>query len=658
MKKLFILFTLIFASCAGSYAQVPNRIHFDVHVGDPNDNYNGLLDLEPSSYEEGSIAYTDGEITPGDGRGGDYVHNGTEWVAISVGDIEWDGVLPIPTVPEGTRIILTKDAHETWNGTYLWQGDELTYSNDNTDEEYISLSGYKLKERPKKPFNYAGVVPSFPKAINPKEIQGLRIDIDFFNKTGNELVSTVGNEVFTIPLRVNTSDDSVQTPDGLDLNETWFYRSFSSFVSYFDGSTGSNLENTTEASLLLMFKAPVNTIDEAEGFGKSLGAGLTDGNLSDGLIIRSFDSFLMGDRNNFFPKVYSRHPADQAEWVVGSVRARYDATNDETIFNLRYGGIGYDIPQSGNRLDLITAISIRGEDHIFRNFYAYNRYLSDAEIDGASQYLYETVSNNEIIDIYMIAGQSNADWQYGGTDLTEQGFYYAGMNRVEGDPNFSFDREKSLYLGRQPHNTSAWQKQLTPPDDVGGILYGFLQEMQRDSNEKLGKIGGLATKRSATALYKGFDDSVDGRYIYELMRDHMKCRLTTLQGRGYKPRVRRLIWMQGETDANVPETTKEIYKEAFKSMYAMLMSDLNLSDVPVLFTAISDLDPDQREANGRFRDRIQDAQKELAKENSGWLIVPTDDMERGDVNHYTPEEHDRIGRRAYLATKQPHLFMR
>ncbi|PQJ28115.1 sialate O-acetylesterase [Rubritalea profundi] len=88
-----------------------------------------------------------------------------------------------------------------------------------------------------------------------------------------------------------------------------------------------------------------------------------------------------------------------------------------------------------------------------------------------------------------------------------------------------------------------------------------------------------------------------------------------------------LFWMQGESDAK--NGWGDEYAASFKRFVTNLEKDLALGKINVVITRISDFGTE----NKKYPDwqNVRDAQKQLVKDNKGWILIDTDDK-NGKLN--------------------------
>ena len=101
-----------------------------------------------------------------------------------------------------------------------------------------------------------------------------------------------------------------------------------------------------------------------------------------------------------------------------------------------------------------------------------------------------------------------------------------------------------------------------------------------------------------------------------------------------------LFWMQGESDAK--NGWGDEYAASFQRFVTNLEKDLDLGEINVVITRLSDYGTD----NKKYPDwqKVRDAQKKLVKDNKGWILIDTDDK-NGKLNKlkFDKKGIERIG---------------
>jgi hypothetical protein len=92
-----------------------------------------------------------------------------------------------------------------------------------------------------------------------------------------------------------------------------------------------------------------------------------------------------------------------------------------------------------------------------------------------------------------------------------------------------------------------------------------------------------------------------------------------------------LFWMQGETDAQ--KGWGEQYAESFARFVKQLEEDLELGEIDVVIARLSDHGL-QEKWQKKYPDweKVRKAQEKLVKDNKGWVLIDTDDL-NGKLNN-------------------------
>lgn len=83
-----------------------------------------------------------------------------------------------------------------------------------------------------------------------------------------------------------------------------------------------------------------------------------------------------------------------------------------------------------------------------------------------------------------------------------------------------------------------------------------------------------------------------------------------------------LFWMQGETEAK--EARGDTYTESVQNFVKVLEEDLDLGEITLVITRLSDYGLDK--AQYPDWEKVRKAQEKLVKDNEGWELVDTDEL--------------------------------
>ena len=283
------------------------------------------------------------------------------------------------------------------------------------------------------------------------------------------------------------------------------------------------------------------------------------------------------------------------------------------------------------------------------------------------------------IDIYLIAGQSNAA---GSSYISDTAAAYAFAPELEnGFSNILFTGKASdtTYLG--------WDNvklgQGTYQNESFGPEAGMAKALSVFYNEETGKTAGFIkvafggnsllsdheiSKKYGTwtspsfAQAKGYsygDDDLIGK-AYRTLLSTVKLQLSVLEYKGYTDfRIKGLYWMQGENDRKYPEE----YQEAFGYLVQDLRRDLSAlvkeitgdddrgaSDLPIWVGTISRTFESAFNSDQKINAAFIEMQKGLADEQNKIFVV---DNSTYDINYLDDKMYSRMIDRDQWHWNQP-----
>ena len=275
------------------------------------------------------------------------------------------------------------------------------------------------------------------------------------------------------------------------------------------------------------------------------------------------------------------------------------------------------------------------------------------------------------IDIYLIAGQSNAA---GSSPITNTAAAY------EFAPDLENGYSNVLFTGRASDSIySGWEKTKlgygTRKGEQFGPEAGMAEALSICYNEASGETAGLLkyacggvnllndTSSNASKKYgnwvppsyakaKGLSydaDEITGK-LYRNFLATVKTQLSVLQYRGYNSfRIKGLYWMQGENDRTSPQE----YREAFDCLVEDLRHDLagiakelsggddcGAADLPIWIGTISRTFESAAETQKKINASFINMQKELADEKNKIFVV---DNSAYDINRMVNDKSEPLG---------------
>ena len=241
-----------------------------------------------------------------------------------------------------------------------------------------------------------------------------------------------------------------------------------------------------------------------------------------------------------------------------------------------------------------------------------------------------SVSHAEDIDLFILAGQSNA-----------QGWVGTGADYPK-DPHGS-DATIRFYWVAPGLSDSAGQWTTLQPQGDKYLSY-FGPEVSFARRLKAAGYNPAIFKysRGSTSIAQHWKGPGNG-LLYDQMVYELKKALTGLEKEGHKIRVRGLVWIQGESDAKTPAMAN-----AYQSGLKRLIDDFRRNVVrdprlPVM------LGVDEQHHHVKVNPQVVRAQQALA--HGGRYIVFTSmlGLEKSDGAHLSPAGLERHGQRLYEA---------
>jgi hypothetical protein len=245
------------------------------------------------------------------------------------------------------------------------------------------------------------------------------------------------------------------------------------------------------------------------------------------------------------------------------------------------------------------------------------------------------------IDVYLIAGQSNA---------TGQGYMANLPDGVTPNPKvLLFHSGKShLDSGSEPNTWLPLHQASESPDRFGPEL-GFGSRL---AELRPGRpIALIKHAHSGTDLHKDWEPGKDAADVdhfgpqFKTFVETVQLGLKGLRAQGYEPTIRGMLWQQGEGDSKTEETAGN-YGKNLARFIARAREQLQAPDMLFIYGYV--LPPPNA---GRNRDLVRQGEKEVDQESGaalavkGAFVVPTDDLGQraDDRNTRYPKDHVHFG---------------
>ncbi len=254
------------------------------------------------------------------------------------------------------------------------------------------------------------------------------------------------------------------------------------------------------------------------------------------------------------------------------------------------------------------------------------------------------VARGTPIDVYLVAGQSN---------MTGQGY----MQNLP--KNFHIDTRVLLYhsAGDIHDNCSpdTWvplQQASESPDRFGPELtFGNRMQMFYPTHH----IALIKDAWSGTDLARQWNPGAnahDASHWGQQFREFVKTvdgGMAALRKLGYQPRIRGIIWQQGENDAFEGLKIAEEYAGNLRHFIHRVRQQFNCPNIPFVYGLVMPPpDSGMFKNNERWRDLVRLGQREVAWNSGGPLavrgayLVHTNDLEQRAEDPHTPLPTDHL----------------
>ena len=243
------------------------------------------------------------------------------------------------------------------------------------------------------------------------------------------------------------------------------------------------------------------------------------------------------------------------------------------------------------------------------------------------------------IDVHIIAGQSNA----------------VGCTNISTLPNdFKKETFEKAYLYQEGNFSTETFAKLVKGVSLGmgcwsgqmGIEYGISKVLNNHDDKPFALIryafGGSSlcydwvprinwAHKPCFIGHRGFHYMSWSKAVYNGLME--------LINKGYKPTIKSLIWMQGETDAGLNESIANEYYDSLRDLIFSMRTELNLPELKIIVGEIATKAPQVP-----YSDVVRNAQKKFCETDKNSYLVSTKDIPIGkDGLHFDGEEDIKLG---------------
>lgn len=284
--------------------------------------------------------------------------------------------------------------------------------------------------------------------------------------------------------------------------------------------------------------------------------------------------------------------------------------------------------------------------------------VTTVAISSAIEYPKSPENAKGIVDVYIIAGQSNAEGCTPSAHLNTTGKEYLTKEY----PDVMFYQSGNVTTTNSA-NSDKW---MTVKCGCGsterhiGLELGMAEQLsgyyaKQDTNNKVALVkytwGGTAMYDlwlSETSVAEGIGSKGDIGYeingkkvakLYYGLVQTVTAAVEKLEQDGYAVRLRGLAWMQGENDSLDLRKAKA-YEKMFRNFVHDIRQDLGISNLPIVTGEIGS-------AIAGYEDMVRDAQRAVVSSTTNCNFIETDDIEMGYFNwwHFAAPDMIELGRR-------------
>ena len=249
-------------------------------------------------------------------------------------------------------------------------------------------------------------------------------------------------------------------------------------------------------------------------------------------------------------------------------------------------------------------------------------------------FLAADISIGEEIDLFILAGQSNAQGWMG-----DAAYYPAN--------NDELDQSIAFFWVTPQHSSSHGQWTRLKPQ--GGRFkqghFGPEISLARCLKNSGYQAAIFKYTLGSTSIARHWQGPGDEK-LYDRMVEAFRAAASMLSARGHGVTVRALVWIQGESDAETPAMAA-----AYKERLRLLIKDLRHHVIRNPGLAVI-LGVDEQHPWVSKNPQVVRAQKILAQQDKHIMFTSMSGLEKADSTHLTPKGLAGHGRRICAAFKQ------
>ena len=275
---------------------------------------------------------------------------------------------------------------------------------------------------------------------------------------------------------------------------------------------------------------------------------------------------------------------------------------------------------------------------------------------------YRGTNCSKVIEVYILAGQSNAVGYNNINTFIPQPFpnalriqenilFWPGSNAVDSLQN----AWTSLKVGASKVGKNAFGPEISfgnhfatvkPGNEIAIIKYAVGGTGIASSKDYKDYIPGFENFNDKDNNWKAPEINKPAGSLYQNLLANIKEALSSLEKQEIEFRLAGIIWMQGEHEAGLSHQMAVDYDTLLSNFISSLRNDIGASEVPVVIGQISD--------KWIYGDIVKFAQQKVCLTHSNTALVLTHDLPRilNDNSHYTANGMILLGSRFAKAMLQ------
>lgn len=277
---------------------------------------------------------------------------------------------------------------------------------------------------------------------------------------------------------------------------------------------------------------------------------------------------------------------------------------------------------------------------------------------GIAALLYATSAHAATVDLYVLAGQSNAAGRASATELSialdSTGVTYSSY--AGSDAGIFYSHQEMIASGGLLTYDQPLGALRVKPDMGMGPEMSLARDLQAGSANQIALLK-FVSGGSAIQSW------LPGSPLYSPLVTRLLDQRAELESLGHTVNWKGIFWMQGEADGNA--TAAALYPAKFDTLISSLRADLGSPDLPVVFGQLkSNLVDTQAFGYSTLNPHTQSINQQLASMAASdatlGITGSNNDLGLRDGIHYTANSYVEVGHRladAYLLVPEPSSWL-